>query len=286
MNLFAPTLPEIPSKFGNVEVRQNQRSRGLHAGVGSLAGYDYVLNAYRGCAFGCSYCYAAFFVPDLDQRGTWGNWIEVKTGVLDEVEAAWQLRGKRLYMSSATDPYQPIERQLGLTRSILELLADPVRQPMLTIQTRGPLVTRDIDLLKQLEHVRVSMSITTDSEQIRKQFEPGCASIPRRLEAVRELVAAGIRTRVCVSPMLPIENPEAFAETLMATGVDQVVTSPFHATARDYSANTREGALKIAAAVGWKRENYLETVTRLRKCLPILMSWEDADRRADARKSA
>ena len=86
--------------------------------------------------------------------------------------------------------------------------------------------------------------------------------------------------------MLPIENPEAFAETLMATGVDQVVTSPFHATARDYSANTREGALKIAAAVGWKRENYLETVTRLRKCLPILMSWEDADRRADARKSA
>lgn len=286
MNLFAPTLPEIPTRFGHAEVRQNPKAKGLHGGVGSLSSYDFVLNAYRGCAFGCEYCYAAFFVADMDQRAAWGKWVEVKTGVLDEVEAAWYLRGKRLYMSSATDPYQPLEGQLGLTRSILELLADPIRQPALTIQTRGPLVTRDIDLLKQFDRVRVNMSITTDSDEVRKQFEPSCASIHRRLEAVRALVAAGIKTRICVSPMLPIENPETFAETLLATGVDQVVTSPFHATTRDFAANTREGALKLAQAVGWKRENYLETVMRLRKCLPILMSWDDADRKEEARKTA
>lgn len=286
MNLFAPTLPEIPSQFGHAQVRQNPRSKGLHAGVGTLASYDYVLNAYRGCSFGCAYCYAAFFVPEADRRAAWGNWIEIKTGVLDEVEAAWYLRGKRLYMSSATDPYQPIERQLGLTRSILELLADPVRQPILTVQTRGPLVTRDIDLFKSFDQIRVNMSITTDSEEVRKQFEPSCSSLPRRLEAVRQLVAAGIPTRVCISPMLPIENPEAFAEQLMETGVSQVVTSPFHTGNRDFAAGTRDGALKIAQAVGWKRENYLETVTRLRRCLPTLMSWEEADRLSTARKSA
>lgn len=86
--------------------------------------------------------------------------------------------------------------------------------------------------------------------------------------------------------MLPIENPERFAEMLLETGVDQVVTSPFHASSRDFAASTREGAIKMAHAVGWKRENYLETVTKLRRCLPILMSWEDADRRSSERKSA
>jgi DNA repair photolyase len=277
MNLFAPALPQIPDHFGRATVRANPKSKAIHEGNGALASFDYVLNAYRGCSFGCSYCYAAFFVSDFKQRADWGNWVEVKTGVLDEVEAAWFLKGKRLYMSSATDPYQPLEIKLGLTRSILELLAEEQRQPRLVIQTRSPLVTRDIDLLRHFEDVRVNMSITTDSEEVRKQFEPGCASIPRRLEAVKMLTDAGIKTRVCVSPMLPIEDVPSFAQALLETGADQVVTSPFHATGREFAANTGERALQIAHAIGWKREKYLKTVAHLRRHLPTLRSWVDAD---------
>jgi DNA repair photolyase len=278
MNLFAPKPPEVPERCGHARVTASPRSKAIHPGAGVLKDFDFVLNAYRGCAFGCAYCYAAFFVADFKARADWGNWVEVKTSALEEVEAAWFLKGRRLYMSSATDPYQPVEAKLGLTRQILELLAEEVRQPRLVIQTRGPLVTRDIDLLSRFKDVRVNMSVTTDSEAVRKQFEPTCASIPRRLEAVRTLADAGIRTRVCVSPMLPIESVAEFADRLLESGADQVVASPFHVTAREFAANTREGALKLAQAVGWKRENYLETVAQLRSKLPIFTHLGDEGR--------
>ncbi|MGM3366965.1 SPL family radical SAM protein, partial [Escherichia coli] len=91
----------------------------------------------------------------------------------------------------ATDPYQPLEAKVELTREILKLLSQPEHQPTLVIQTRSPLVTRDIDLFRRFENLRVNLSITTDSDLVRRDFEPGCSSIERRLEAARELVAAG-----------------------------------------------------------------------------------------------
>ena len=83
------------------------------------------------------------------------------------------LLGKTIYMSSVTDPYQPIEKRLGLTRELLRILAERY-QPRLVIQTRSPLVTRDVDLLRRFEHVQVNMTITTDSEEVRRAFEPTC----------------------------------------------------------------------------------------------------------------
>src|SRR5690242_11095824 len=150
-----------------------------------IASFDYTLNAYIGCSFGCSYCFAASFVADDEKKAAWGTWVHVKEDALIELSRA-DLKDKTIFMSSSTDPYQPLEMHTGLTRSIVEFLSEPFRQPRLTVQTRSPIVARDVDLLKRYKRARVNMSITTDSEEIRKKFEPKCASIDRRFEALEK----------------------------------------------------------------------------------------------------
>ena len=91
-----------------------------------------------------------------------------------------------------TDPYQPVERTLELTRDLLRELADH-HQPRLVVQTRSPLVTRDLDLLVRFEHVQVNVTVTTDDDEVRRAFEPSCPNNRVRLKAVGEVVAAASR---------------------------------------------------------------------------------------------
>ena len=191
-------------------------------------GFHYSLNPYRGCAFNCSYCYAPAFVYDDDARKNWGRWIAVKTNADALLRRAGQrgkLRHKNIYMSTVTDPYQPIERKLRLTRACVEaLLTYPPR--LLTIQTRSPLVVRDIDLFAQLAgRIAVCMSITTDDEAVRRIFEPACAPLTERLKAIQAVREAGIPTQASVAPLLPC-SPERLAE-LLDPAVDWVVVSTF-----------------------------------------------------------
>jgi len=169
-------------------------------------------------------------------------------------------------MSSATDPYQPIETKLGLTRSVLEVLAE--RQPRLVIQTRGPLVERDFDLLLRFKKVRLNMSITTDSDEVRKQFEPGCASIERRLATVAAARRLGITTTVCVMPMLPVENPSRFAEMIRATNTNYVTAGSFRHSDRPFAASTRQPALDLARECGWTKESVERARRIMWLCLP------------------
>jgi DNA repair photolyase len=117
-----------------------------------------------------------------------------------------------IFMSSSTDPYQPIEYKERITRSLLEAMAaDP--PDFLLVQTRSPLVTRDIDVLQQLgSSVRVSMTVETDRDDIRKLFSPEAPPIQARLRALRELAAAGIPTQAAAAPILP--SSEQFAAVL------------------------------------------------------------------------
>ena len=129
----------------------------------------------RGCSFGCTYCYAAFFQRTKAQQDTWGEWVTVKENAPDLIAGlpAGKLDGKRIYMSSVTDPYQPVERKSLITRRILELMTQR-HAPRLVVQTRSPLVTRDIDLFGKIEErggrVQVNMTVTTDDEDVRKTF--------------------------------------------------------------------------------------------------------------------
>ncbi len=268
--LFEESRLVIPVTHGQARIGHLPHSQILTRATGSMAAYDFSLNPYIGCGFACSYCFAAFFQPDSTRFEQWGTWIDVKENAEKHLARRTDLLGKRIFMSSATDPYQPLEAKVGLTRRILEVLAVPSRQPRLVIQTRGPLVTRDIDLLKQFHHLRVNMSITTDDDSMRRQFEPNCASIERRLQAIRELKEAGLRTSVCLVPMLPISNPERFAKTLLSVQADHYVAAGFKISDRQFAANTRPGALALAARLGWTQAECEKAILILQRHLPML----------------
>ncbi len=173
-------------------------------------------------------CYAPAFVFDEPLRETWGRWVTVKANAERLLRAAGRqgkLAGKNVYMSTVTDPYQPIERKLELTRACLQALLDyPPR--LLTVQTRAPLVVRDIDLFSQMPgRVAVCMSITTDDEAVRRVFEPACAPLADRLQAIQTVRQAGIPTQASLAPLLPCD-PERLAD-LLDPAVDWVVVSTF-----------------------------------------------------------
>ena len=170
-------------------------------------GFDWTCNPYVGCSYGCVYCYAAFLPQNRRPREDWGRWLEAKVNAVALArKQAPKIAGQAVYLSSVTDPYVPAERSLCLTRGILEEMLD--HQPRLVVQTRGPLVVRDIDVLVKFRAVRVNVSITTDSEVVRQAFEPKAPPLERRWEALRELRAAGLTVGVCVTPMLPLEDAE------------------------------------------------------------------------------
>src|SRR5207248_911688 len=171
----------------------------------------------------------------------WGKWFVAKKNAVELArKQAKKVAGQTLYMSSVTDPYMPVERSLGLTRGILEELVP--HQPRLLIQTRGPLVVRDIDVLKQFRSVRVNVSIPTDSERVRQVFEPKAPPLEKRWQALAELKSAGIATGICVTPMLPIENARQFAERLLAFRPDVLVVQDFHDSGGSFGADTGAAA--------------------------------------------
>jgi len=117
------------------------------------------------CTFGCTYCYAMFLPQNRRPKEDWGRWVQAKQNAVELAhKQAPKVAGQAIYMSSVTDPYLPAERSLFLTRGILDALVP--HQPRLLIQTRGPLVIRDIDVLQRFRRVRINVSIPTDSDEV------------------------------------------------------------------------------------------------------------------------
>ena len=226
-------------------------------------GFDFSCNPYLGCTFGCSYCYAMFLPQNRRPLDQWGKWFTVKQNAVElAAKSTRKIAGKSIYLSSVTDPYQPVERALCLTRGILEAIAGA--QPRLLVQTRGSLVVRDIDLLRGFERVRVNVSIPTDSERVREQFEPKAPALERRWQALAELKAAGIPVGICVTPMLPVENPAAFVARLVKFRPDVLVVQDFHDSGGGFGADTGEAARRLLEQVHWSAEDYRAIVERLR----------------------
>ena len=180
------------------------------------------------------------------------------------------LKDKRIYMSSATDPCQPIEARLEMTRAILVELLD-YHQPRLVIQTRSPIVLRDLDLLKRFKAVQVNMTVSTDDEQIRRVFEPICPSLKKRLDAITRLHQAGIATSITMAPLLPVKDPKAFAQRLLATGVPKFIIQFFHKSNRQFAARTREEAVCLAKERDWTFAAYQKTLAVLKRYIPNII---------------
>jgi DNA repair photolyase len=231
-------------------------------------GFDWTCNPYLGCSFGCTYCYAMFLPQNRRPKEDWGRWFQAKINAVDIARRqAPKVAGKALYMSSVTDPYLPAERSLLLTRGILEELLP--HQPRLLVQTRGPLVVRDLDLLRQFRSVRVNMSIPTDSETVRQAFEPKAPPLAKRWEAIAEVKAAGVAVGICVTPMLPLENPATFLDRLARFQPDVLVTQHFHDSGGGFGADTAARARHELDRRQWTEDDYHRCVDVLKQRLSV-----------------
>jgi DNA repair photolyase len=232
------------------------------------AGFDWTCNPYVGCSFGCAYCYAMFLPQNRRPRADWGKWLQAKRNAVELArKQAPKVAGRAVYISSVTDPYLPAERSLRLTRGILGALV--TYQPRVLVQTRGPLVVRDLDVLQQFGAVRINVSIPTDSEAVRRAFEPKAPLLERRWEAAAAVRAAGLPVGICVTPMLPLENPAALARRLMAFRPDVLVVEDFHDSGGGFGADTGEGARRLLRERGWTVDTYRACVEQLRQELPV-----------------
>ena len=231
-------------------------------------GFEWTCNPYIGCTFSCSYCYAAFLPQNRRPADEWGRWITAKKNAAElAAKQGPKIAGQPVYMSSVTDPYQPVERGLMLTRGILEAIQP--HQPRLTNQTRGPLVARDIDVLTGFRSLRVNVSIPTDSERVRMQFEPKAPPLEKRWDALRQLKDAGIAVGVCVTPTLPVGNVDAFARRIADFGADVVVCQDFHDAGGRFGADTGATARGLLSELNWGPADYRRFVARLRQSAPV-----------------
>lgn len=167
---------------------------------------DYVINPYVGCNHSCFYCYARFMKRFTGHSEEWGRFVDVKINAPDLIPPVKnnkpsKYEGKRILMSSVTDPYLPLERNYKITRRIIEKLIP--HQPQLNILTKSDLVLRDIDLIKQFRDCEVGFSFSTDRETIRREIEPGTSSIENRFKALKMVHEEGLNTFIFISPIIP-----------------------------------------------------------------------------------
>jgi len=211
-------------------------ARALTPTGGFLKGFAFSLNPYIGCAFGdsggCPYCYVRMLPVARVEKGSWGSWVIAKSNLAERLEhelVALEKKGRlgetTIFMSSATDPYQGIERRLGVTRAALQVFARyPIRR--LLIQTRSPLIERDIEIIRALgSRAIVSLTLETDDDDVRRAITPTSPSVERRLTTARMFRARGIFVQLAVSPMMP-NHPERFAE-LAADAADRVIIDTY-----------------------------------------------------------
>lgn len=185
--------------------------------------FRFSLNPYRGCAHGCSYCYAR---PTHEYLG-WSAGLDFETRILVKPDAPELFRKwmrtresdeiETVMLSGVTDPYQPAERQFELSRGCL-IAAVEFRHPVSLI-TKNRLVTRDLDILQDLaarELVHVAISVTSLDQQLTRVLEPRTSSPSSRLRAITELTRAGVPVSVMVAPLIPGLNDEEVPAILKA----------------------------------------------------------------------
>jgi len=210
------TLQEGPE---TVLIRDTSRSILAHNQSPDVP-FDRSINPYRGCEHGCVYCFAR---PSHAYLGL-SPGLDFETRILFKPDAAALLRlelarpGYRcatIALGANTDPYQPVERRLGITRDVLEVLGE-CRHPV-GIITKSALIERDLDLLADMARnhlVQVSVSVTTLERELARRMEPRAAAPHRRLETIRRLSEAGVPVTVLVAPVIPALN-DVELETLL-----------------------------------------------------------------------
>lgn len=237
--------------------------------------FDQSVNAYRGCEHGCIYCYArpthAYMnlSPGIDFESRLFAKPNAAELLAREISRP-SYKCKPIALGTNTDPYQPIERKLKITREIIELLAE-TKHPF-SITTKSDLVLRDLDLLAPLARdnlVSVGISVTTLDTHLSRVMEPRASAPYKRLAAIEALSKAGIRTLVQASPMIPGLNDQELEQILVA--------------ARDKGADSAVYLLlrlprEVAALFeNWLLENFPDRASRVMKLVRSTRGGKDYD---------
>ncbi|MGC8812197.1 MAG: SPL family radical SAM protein [Candidatus Aenigmatarchaeota archaeon] len=187
---------------------------------------DYCINCYVGCQHSCTYCYAEYYTKKYTKhKEGWGSFVDAKINA-PEVLRKEILKKKKgsVFLSSLTDPYQPLEKKYELTRKCLEILLR--NNFSVWVQTKSSLILRDLDIMKKFkERCEVCFTITSLNENFRKVFEPNSSSVEEKLDAIKILKENGIKVSVFFGPVLPFisdENLEEYFEVVKELGVDEV----------------------------------------------------------------
>jgi len=192
-----------------IDIREIQSKSILSPSHLKESDYDYSLNPYVGCRFGCVYCYASFMGRFVGKRvQDWGEYVFAKMNapVLLKKEIAKlheKGEGKWIWLSSVTDPYQALELKYRLTRKCLEVLVDYGFRGGVSFLTKSPLVLEDLPLLKKLHKVEVGMTVTSTDDDISRYFEKFTPTSSDRLRALKKLHTEGIPTYTFIGPLLP-----------------------------------------------------------------------------------
>ena len=214
-----------PAEHGRYEVREVDAKSALTRCA--MPGEPWSLNPYVGCSHDCAYCY----VPDVAhvERGRWGSYVIVKRNLPTLLAREMARKEPRpIFLSSATDPYQPAEGTHLVTRRCLEVMRRhdwPLR-----VLTRNPLVRRDALLLRGFSDVEVGMSVPTLDDAMRRLVEPGAPPVEGRLRALRALADEGLAPFVNLAPAYPLSGgvkPADFARAFRDAGVVRVFAAPW-----------------------------------------------------------
>lgn len=193
----------------------------------------YTINPYRGCEFGCAYCYARYTHEFLER-----SWEDFEKKIFVKRDASRvllrtldqkKLRGKHIAIGTATDPYQPAEAKFRLTQHLLEVLAQ-AKGLSVSITTKSALVKRDISLfqkISQKNEFQINISLISFDEDLLRRLEPKASRPAARLTALKEITAAGVRAGVFIMPILPTltdswRNLEAVVRTARENGAHYV----------------------------------------------------------------
>jgi DNA repair photolyase len=199
--------------------------------------FSWQINPYRGCEFACKYCYARYTHEFMEMH----DGLEFERKIYVKKHSAWLLRqelkqvrpAQSIAIGTATDPYQPAERRFGITRAVMEELAQH-EGLSLGLVTKSDLIVRDLDLLQQISarnRLSLHMTITTTDTNLARMLEPRAPRPDLRLSAVKKLVAAGISTSVNCAPILPgiTDSPkdlESVVRAAAAAGARSIAAIP------------------------------------------------------------
>jgi DNA repair photolyase len=194
------------------------------------------INPYVGCLHGCIYCYARFMKRFTGHEEEWGTFIDVKTNIADvlqkEVKSS-RFKDQKIFISTVTDPYQPLEKKYQLTRKILEILKD--YDNPINILTKSDLVLRDLDLLKQFKNIDVNFTINTLDEKWQGLSEPAASTAKKRLEAASILSKEGIGVIAMMGPYWPVfTNPDELFREFNRVGIKQIFSESLNTMGQNW----------------------------------------------------